>query len=55
MKRRKVQMADKYDELLKQGLIRLKEIEFSDVPKEDIKYEFSDKYLKSKEKYIQNF
>ena len=46
-------MADKYDDLLKQGLIKLKEIEFSDVPKEDeIELDFSDKYLKSKEKLL---
>lgn len=46
-------MANNYDELLKQGLIWLKEIEFSDVPKEeDIEHDFSDKYLKSKEKLL---
>lgn len=46
-------MADKYDELLRQGLIKLKEIEFSDVPKEEeIEHGFSDKYLKSKEKLV---
>lgn len=46
-------MADKYDELLRQGLIKLKEIEFSDVPEEEkIEHDFSDKYLKSKEKLI---
>ena len=46
-------MADKYDELLRQGLIKLKEIEFSDVPKEEeIEHGFSDKYLKSKEKLL---
>ena len=46
-------MADKYDELLKQGLIKLKEIEFSGVPKEEeIEYNFSDKYLKNKERLL---
>ena len=46
-------MTDIYDKLLKQGLIKLKEIEFNDVPKEEeIEHDFSDKYLKSKEKLI---
>ncbi len=46
-------MANNYDELLKQGLIRLKEIEFSGVPKEEeIEHNFSDKYLKNKEKLL---
>ena len=46
-------MADKYDELLKQGLRKLKEIEFSDIPREeDMDHSFSDKYLKHKEKLL---
>ena len=46
-------MANNYDELLKKGLTRLKEIEFSDVPlEEEIEYNFSDKYLKNKEKLL---
>ncbi len=46
-------MADKYDKLLKEGLIRLKESEFCDVPNEDdIEYEFSKNYLKAKEKLL---
>lgn len=46
-------MANNYDELLKQGLIRLKELEFSDVPsEEEIEHDFSDKYLKNKEKLL---
>ncbi len=46
-------MADRYDELLKQGLIKFKEIEFSSVPKEEeIEHDFSDKYLKNKEKLL---
>ena len=46
-------MTDRYDELLKQGLIKLKEMEFSYVPeKEDIDHNFSDKYLSNKERLL---
>lgn len=46
-------MADKYDKLLKEGLTRLKESEFRNVPDEDdIEYEFSENYLKAKEKLL---
>lgn len=46
-------MSDRYDELLKQGLIKLKEIEFSGVPKEEeIEHNFSNKYLKNTEKLL---
>ena len=46
-------MTDKYDRLLKEGLIKLKEAEFSYVPtKDNIDYEFSEKYLRSKEKLL---
>ncbi len=46
-------MQDKYDDLLINGLIKLKEIEFSFVPREnEIEYVFSDKYIKAKNKLL---
>ncbi len=48
-------MADNYDELLINALIKYKEMEFSHVPKEeDIEHVFSDKYIKRKEKLLKN-
>ncbi len=45
-----------YDELIKQGLQELFEREFSSVPPEDeIEVEFSETYLKQKQKMIENF
>ncbi len=42
-----------YDELIRQGLAEYFNIEFSDVPPEDeIEHEFSEKYLREKEKLI---
>ena len=46
-------MTNKYDELLIEGLSKLKELEFSHIPEADkIDYTFSEGYVKSKEKLL---
>lgn len=46
-------MTHKYDELLIEGLSKLKELEFSNIPEADeIEHTFSDEYIKSKEKLL---
>ena len=46
-------MTHKYDELLIEGLSKLKELEFSHIPEADkIDYTFSEEYVKSKEKLL---
>ena len=48
-------MENKYDELLIQGLTKLMDLEFSHFSKEeDLNYEFSNEYIKYKEKLIKN-
>lgn len=48
-------MKNKYDDLMIQGLTTLKNIEFAYVDNiEEIDYNFSEKYIKSKEKLIKN-
>ena len=48
-------MKNKYDDLMIQGLTTLKNIEFAYVDNiEEIDYNFSEKYIKSKEKLINN-
>ena len=46
-------MINKYDELLIEGLSKLKELEFSNIPDaKEIEYTFSDEYIKAKDKLL---
>ena len=46
-------MTNKYDKLLIEGLTKLKELEFSNIPDADeIKHAFSEEYINSKEKLL---
>ncbi len=45
----------KYDKILREGLIRYKELEFADIPPEDeIEHVFSEKYTKAMDKLIES-